>query len=83
LSQLAQLINKGYDATKADAKIKVIVHLDEGNNNQKFRWFFDNAKANNVKYDVIGLSYYPFGSRKITQNYTNLAYNLNDMVYEI
>jgi arabinogalactan endo-1,4-beta-galactosidase len=39
-SQLAQLINKGYDATKAiDAKIKVIVHLDEGNNNQKFRWF--------------------------------------------
>jgi arabinogalactan endo-1,4-beta-galactosidase len=45
LSQLAQLINKGYDATKAiDAKIKVIVHLDEGNNNQKFRWFFDNAK---------------------------------------
>jgi arabinogalactan endo-1,4-beta-galactosidase len=31
--------------TKAiDPKIKVIVHLDEGNNNAKFRWFFDSAK---------------------------------------
>jgi arabinogalactan endo-1,4-beta-galactosidase len=47
------------------SQIKVIVHLDEGNNNAKFRWFFDSAKANKVKYDVIGLSYYPFGLKKI------------------
>lgn len=40
-AQLAQLLNKGYEATKAvNAKIKVIVHVDEGNNNEKFRWFF-------------------------------------------
>jgi arabinogalactan endo-1,4-beta-galactosidase len=65
--QLTQLLNKGYEATKAiDPKIKVIVHLD-GNNNAKFRWFFDSAKANKVKYDVIGLSYYPFGLKKIIQ----------------
>jgi arabinogalactan endo-1,4-beta-galactosidase len=80
--QLAQLINKGYDATKAvDATIKVIVHLDEGNNNAKFRWFFDNASANNVKYDVIGLSYYPYwlGS-DYTATIGALQYNLNEMV---
>jgi arabinogalactan endo-1,4-beta-galactosidase len=40
-------------------KIKVIVHLDEGNNSENSGGFFD-AKENNVKYDVIGLSYYPF-----------------------
>ncbi len=81
-SQLAQLLNKGYEATKAiDAKIKVIVHVDEGNNNEKFRWFFDNATANNVKYDVIGLSYYPFWIKKdYTETIADLAYNLNDMV---
>lgn len=81
-SQLAQLLNKGYEATKAiDPKIKVIVHLDEGNNNEKFRWFFDNATANNVKYDVIGLSYYPFWIKKdYTETISDLAYNLNDMV---
>lgn len=81
-SQLAQLLNKGYEATKAiDPKIKVIVHLDEGNNNEKFRWFFDNATANNVKYDVIGLSYYPFWIKKdYTETISDLACNLNDMV---
>ena len=43
-SQLAQLLDKGYEATKAiDPKIKVIVHLDEGNKSEKFRWFFDKA----------------------------------------
>jgi arabinogalactan endo-1,4-beta-galactosidase len=67
LAGKTQLLNKGYEATKAiDPKIKVIVHLDEGNN-AKFRWFFDSAKANKVKYDVIGLSYYPFGLKKIIQ----------------
>lgn len=80
-NQLAQLLNKGYDATKAvDKKIKVIVHLDEGNNSEKFRWFFDNAKANNVKYDVIGMSYYPFWIKSdYKENIGDLANNLKDM----
>jgi arabinogalactan endo-1,4-beta-galactosidase len=79
--QLSQLLNKGYKAAKAiDPKIKVIVHLDEGNNNAKFRWFFDNAKANNVKYDVIGLSYYPFWIKKdYTETNVDLENNLKDM----
>jgi arabinogalactan endo-1,4-beta-galactosidase len=79
--QLAQLLNKGYEATKAiDPRIKVIVHLDEGNNNAKFRWFFDSAKANKVKYDVIGLSYYPFWIKKdYTETIADLENNLKDM----
>lgn len=80
--QLAQLLNKGYEATKAaDKNIKVIVHLDEGNNSEKFKWFFDNAKANNVKYDVIGLSYYPFWIKSdYKENIRDLEKNLKDMV---
>jgi arabinogalactan endo-1,4-beta-galactosidase len=79
---LGILLNKGYDAVKAvDKSIKVIVHLDEGDNNAKFRTFFDNAIAQNVKYDVIGLSYYPFWIKKdYTETIANLAFNLNDMV---
>jgi len=47
-AQLSQLLNKGYEATKAvNAKIKVIVHVDEGNNNEKFRWFL--IKLPNIK----------------------------------
>ena len=80
--QLGQLLNKGYDAVKAvDKKIKVIVHVDEGNNNAKFRTFFDNATAQKVKYDVIGLSYYPFWIKKdYTEVIADLEFNLNDMV---
>ncbi|MGO4818382.1 glycoside hydrolase family 53 protein [Flavobacterium sp. W22_SRS_FP1] len=79
--ELAQLLNKGFEATKAvDTKIKVIVHLDEGNNNEKFRWFFDSAKENNVKYDIIGLSYYPFWIKKdYTETIVDLENNLKDM----
>ncbi|QBZ97247.1 glycoside hydrolase family 53 protein [Flavobacterium sangjuense] len=80
--QLGQLLNKGYDAVKAvDKNIKVIVHVDEGNNNAKFRTFFDNATRQKVRYDVIGLSYYPFWIKKdYTEVIADLEFNLNDMV---
>jgi arabinogalactan endo-1,4-beta-galactosidase len=80
--QLAQLLNKGYDATKAiDSTIKVVIHIDQGNNNSRFRWFFDNARTNNVKYDVIGLSYYPYWlNSDYTVTIADLQNNLNDMV---
>jgi arabinogalactan endo-1,4-beta-galactosidase len=79
--QLGQLLNKGYDAVKAvDKNIKVIVHVDEGNNNAKFRKFFDNATEQKVKYDVIGLSYYPYWIKKdYTETIADLQFNLNDM----
>ena len=81
-NQLAQLLNKGYDATKAiDSAIKVIIHIDQGNSNSRFRWFFDNIKSNNVKYDVIGMSYYPYWlNSDYTVTIANLENNLKDMV---
>ena len=80
--QLGKLLNKGYDAVKAvDKNIKVIVHLDEGDNIQKYRTFYDNATAQKVRYDVIGLSYYPFWVKKdYTETIANLEFNLNDLV---
>jgi len=80
--QLAQLLNKGYDATKdVDSTIKVIIHLESGNNNSLFRWFFDSAKDQGVRYDIIGMSYYPFwiGS-DYTVTINDLGNNMNDMV---
>lgn len=81
-SQLTQLVNQGYYATKAsNSSIKVIVHLDEGNNNSKFRWFFDLATVYQMQYDVIGLSYYPYWlGTDYTASISSLENNLNDMV---
>ncbi len=83
-TQLAQLINQGYDAIKAvSPNSKVILHVDQGNNNARFRTWFDNAKANGAKYDVIGLSYYPYwltGNPDYTLSINDLGNNLLDMV---
>jgi arabinogalactan endo-1,4-beta-galactosidase len=83
--QLAQLINKGYDAVKVvSPNSKVILHVDQGNNNGRFRWWFDAAKANGAKYDVIGLSYYPYwlnGKPDYTLSITDLGANMNDLFY--
>lgn len=82
--QLVQLINKGYDAVKAvSLQSKVILHVDQGNNNGRFRWWFDAAKANGAKYDIIGLSYYPYwleGKPDYTLSINDLGANMNDMV---
>jgi len=82
--QLAQLINKGYDAIKAvSPESKVILHVDQGNNNERFRWWFDNATKYNAKYDIIGLSYYPYwlnGNPDYKLSINDLGNNLKDMV---
>lgn len=81
--QLAQLINKGYEAIKAVSPTsKVILHIDRGNDNKRFRTWFDNAKSHGTKYDVIGLSYYPYwldGHPDYTLSIDDLGKNLNDM----
>lgn len=81
--QLAQLINQGYDAIKAvSPQSKVVLHVDQGNQRQWFRTWFDSAKANGAKYDVIGLSYYPFwldGKPDYKLSIDDLSANLNDM----
>jgi arabinogalactan endo-1,4-beta-galactosidase len=80
-TNLAQLLNKGYEATKAiNTAIKVVVHIDKGNDNARFRWFFDNITAKSVNYDVIGMSYYPYwlGS-DYTKTIFDLENNLKDM----
>lgn len=82
--QLVQLINKGHDAVKAvSPQSKVILHVDRGNDNARFRWWFDNAKAHGAKYDIIGLSYYPFwleGKPDYTLSIDDLGENMKDMV---
>ena len=60
MANYAELNNAGYDAVKAVfPKAKVIVHVQNGNDNGLFRWLFDGLAANGAKWDVIGMSLYP------------------------
>ena len=60
-AQLAALNNAGYDAAKAVfPEALVIVHLDGGNNQWAYDRMFDILKDNGGKYDMIGMSLYPY-----------------------
>lgn len=59
--QLTELNNTGYDAVKAVfPEAKVIVHLDGGNNQWAYDRMFDILENNGGKYDMIGMSLYPY-----------------------
>lgn len=80
--QLAQLINKGHQAVKdIDTTIQTIVHIDQGNDNARFRWFFDLMQQNGAQFDIIGASYYPHWlGTDYTVTIADLGLNLKDMV---
>lgn len=77
--QLAQLLKAGIqgvrDTTPDGHETKIMLHLAEGGNNGAFRHFFDKAEENELDYDVIGMSYYPYWHGTFQQ----LKSNMNDM----
>lgn len=80
--QLAQLLSKGHQAVKdIDTAIQTIVHIDQGNDNARFRWFFDLMQQNGAQFDIIGASYYPHWlGTDYTVTIADLGNNLQDMV---
>ncbi len=60
---LGTFISLGYDAVKSVfPESVVIVHLDNGYDSELFNWFFDSLKENGGKWDMIGMSLYPYWS---------------------
>ncbi|MCM1348204.1 MAG: arabinogalactan endo-1,4-beta-galactosidase [Firmicutes bacterium] len=58
---LTALNNAGYDAVKAVfPEAKVIVHLDGGDDQWRYDRMFDALEANGGRYDMIGMSLYPY-----------------------
>jgi len=61
MANFAKMIDTGYAAAKAvDSSIQVIVHLSNGHDNVMYRWMFDGLKANGARWDIIGMSVYPY-----------------------
>ncbi|MBF9236518.1 glycosyl hydrolase 53 family protein [Hymenobacter sp. BT683] len=76
----AELVDQGYAAVKAvNPTSKVIVHVDNGFNNARFRYVFDRLTQYGARYDVIGLSLYPTAANWPTLTAQCLA-NMNDLV---
>lgn len=68
---LTAFINAGYDAVKSVfADAIVVVHLDNGYDSELYTWFFDELKKNGGKWDMIGMSIYPYWTMLEHKEYT-------------
>lgn len=74
---LTLFINAGIDAVREfDDQIKIMIHLDNGGNNEMYRDWFDNYFEHGGRdFDYMGLSYYPFWHG----SFDDLKRNMNDM----
>jgi arabinogalactan endo-1,4-beta-galactosidase len=62
-SQLGQLLNaavKGIQDASGTSMPRIVVHIDRGGDWSGTQWFFDHLQGQQVPFDVIGESYYPF-----------------------
>lgn len=77
--QLGELIKsaiRGVRENCADGdSVRIMIHIDRGGNNSGARWFFDHLLAEDVQFDVIGLSYYPWWHGTLDA----VKANLNDL----
>lgn len=82
MNNFAAMIKTGYSAVKAvDSSIQVIVHLSNGHDNTMFRWMFDGLKNNGAKWDIIGMSVYPYWANLPWATDDSLALiNMTDMI---
>ena len=73
---LATLLKAGVAGARAanppGHKLLIMMHYDQGGNNQLSQAFYQNLVSRGVPFDVIGLSYYPFFHGTISQMRANV-----------
>ncbi len=71
---LARFVSAGIRGVKAvNPDTKIMIHLDNGGNNELYRRWFDNYIKRGEDFDVIGLSYYPFWHGTLNDLSANMA----------
>jgi arabinogalactan endo-1,4-beta-galactosidase len=78
-AQFATLLQAGITGAREGNprrhRLQVMVHIDRGGDNGGAVYFYDHLAAQGVRFDVIGLSYYPFWHGSLAA----LQQNLNDL----
>lgn len=73
---IARFVSSGIKACRSvKADIPIMIHLDNGGNNELYVRWFDNYMSRGEDFDYIGLSYYPFWHGTLDA----LEFNLNDI----
>ena len=76
-AQMCELLAAGAKAVRdAAPATRIVIHLDDGGNLDKYTWFFGLLDQYGVPYDVIGTSYYPFWTKKDVTQFMTFANQL-------
>jgi arabinogalactan endo-1,4-beta-galactosidase len=74
----ADLLNagiRGVDRGTGNApRPRIMIHIDRGGDIHSTRAFFDQCRAHNIEYDIIGQSFYPWWHGSFGQLRENLAF---------
>ncbi|MFO7851023.1 MAG: glycosyl hydrolase 53 family protein [Bacteroidota bacterium] len=75
--QLADLLKAGVEGVRMiDEEIPVMMHVALGGQNEEAVFWYNNMIARGVKFDIMGISYYPRWHGTLD----DLKYNLTDLV---
>jgi len=79
--QFAELLQAGVrgvnDGKGTEQRPLIMIHIDQGGNDETTKWFFDNLIVNRVPFDVIGQSYYPWWQGSLKDLKNNLEFMAN------
>jgi arabinogalactan endo-1,4-beta-galactosidase len=79
---LADLVKAGIEGVSAGSgdgpKPRIMIHIDKGGDRAATKWFFDKLHSYDVKYDVIGQSYYPWWHGSLNDLRENLIFMANE-----
>lgn len=88
ISAFCSFMDAGYRAVKeVSPDSKVVLHIASNADDMFWesksgsgKWFFNLCEENNISYDVIGLSYYPYWAQTTDQWAVKKALNIGDLV---
>jgi len=77
----AELIQAGIDGVMEgcdkDQPPQIMIHIDQGGNLERTKYFFDNLISQGIEFDVIGQSYYPWWHGSLLDLRENMIYMAN------
>lgn len=66
--------SKGVRTAQNGDKMKIIIHLANGGDQNLYKWIFDEVKKAKIDYDIIGLSFYTYWHGSIDDLKANLEF---------
>jgi len=73
----AGLVQAGISGVKAgsgNTDIPIMIHIDQGGNRQRTKYFLDNLLSFGIEFDIIGQSYYPWWHGSLLDLRENLRF---------